>query len=295
MALLDAEFIKRCGGLRRAASRRPTRRFLGRSIRKALAGGTETTGYIDYSSGNDFRYVDWNRAARLDELVSRQFHGRQDEEVYFFLDASGSMKLPNSAGVTKFEYARQLAAAVAYVARANLDHVRFIAFAGGQPTVSPRIFRSYAAARMCAFLNELQAEGESTDLTAAVEDFVVQKFKQGLVVVISDLFDSAGFSRPLDLLREYGYEPFVVHLLSPADIEPGEAGRTAMIDVESGTRRGVFLDDEDLENYAEVFDEFCESVQAYCRRRRIGTVRVTTDIPVEKAVERMLRFGRSTA
>lgn len=293
MALLDAEFVRRCEGLRRAAAGRPMRRFLGRQIRRTLAGGTEATDVSDYSTGNDYRYVDWNRAARLDELVSKHFHGREDHDVYFLLDASGSMKLADDGGPSKFDFARRLTGALAFLALKNRDRISVCSFAEQLDHATRRLRGERAVPELWNFLNGLSTGGVTTDLNAAARKFVEQDFRPGLVVVMSDLFDRAGFDQPFDLLRSYGHELFVVHLLSPLDADPAEVGKYKLINVETGSTRGTFVDAEDLKNYREVFEQFCASVDRYCQGHRIGKVRLTTDVPEEEAVEQMLRFGRT--
>jgi uncharacterized protein (DUF58 family) len=295
MELLDAEFVQRCEGLRRAAAGRPMRRFLGRKFRRTLAGGTEATDVSDYSTGNDYRYVDWNRAARLDELVTKHFHGREDHDVYFLLDASGSMKLAGDGAASKFDFARRLIGALAYLALKNRDRIAVCSFAEQLDHATRRLSGERAVPELWDFLNGLTTGGAKTDFGTAVRKFVEQNFRPGLVVVISDLFDPAGFDRPFDLLRSYGHELFVVHLLSPLDAEPAVAGKYKLINVETGSRRGTFVDAEDLKNYREVFGQFCASVDRYCRRHHVGKVRLTTDVPVEEAVEQMLRFGRTVS
>jgi uncharacterized protein (DUF58 family) len=118
--MFDRQFQQRCESLSRAAKRLWGGQLLGRRAHTHVAGGTEVTGYGDYVTGDDFRYVDWNRAARLDELVSKRFAGSQHQRVYLLLDASASMSLGRPS---KFDAARQAAAAVAYVALANHDLV----------------------------------------------------------------------------------------------------------------------------------------------------------------------------
>jgi uncharacterized protein (DUF58 family) len=173
---LDAQFQRRCAGLHRQAQRAWGRQFLGRRRRLRVAGGTEATGTTDYTTGDELRYVDWNRCARHDELVTRQFMGTEDHWVYFLLDCSRSMALGVDTGgspvsiaaassdrelksnrprrpvdtgeppvSTKFELARQLAAALGYLALANQDRVSVTAFASASLTNSLRT----AACRLC--------------------------------------------------------------------------------------------------------------------------------------------------
>jgi uncharacterized protein (DUF58 family) len=291
--LLENDFIKRCEGIRRAAAWRPARRFLGRQVRRTLAGGTEATDVHDYSTGDDFRYVDWNRAARLDELVSRQYFGRESDDVHLLLDDSGSMNLQSDDGPSKFDFARQLAGAIGYLALANQDRVTVQSFSAAAEPAARKLRGKRTMAVLVAQLNHMQASTATTDMTAAVEQFLATSARPGLVVLFSDLFDPGGFGKACDLLRDYGHEIFLAQVLGSADVDPGDAGKVTMTDVETQRRNGSLIDEVDRENYRDVFAEFCASIDRYCGQHRMGVVRLLTNVPIEVAVEQMLRFGRT--
>ena len=65
--------------------------------------------------------------ARHDELLLKRFQEEEDLHVYILLDCSRSMAFGEPP---KFDYARQVAAALAYIALADLDRVAVVAFAG---------------------------------------------------------------------------------------------------------------------------------------------------------------------
>src|SRR6185295_4648415 len=69
----ESDFLRRCSAFHLMAQRAWGRRFLGRGVDRWRASATEASGVSDYTRGDDFRYVDWNRCARHDELVSKQF------------------------------------------------------------------------------------------------------------------------------------------------------------------------------------------------------------------------------
>ena len=84
------------------------------------------TDYRPYSPGDDTRNLDWGTYLRLDRLILRLFEEEADLPVYIFVDASRSMGF---GAPSKFDYARRLAAAMAYVALVNHDRVSLVAFA----------------------------------------------------------------------------------------------------------------------------------------------------------------------
>jgi hypothetical protein len=88
-----------------------------RVSRKAGA-GIEFADHRDYAAGDDFRYLDWNVYGRSSKLLVRLFEEEEDLHVYLLLDASASM---GTGRPPKIAYAMQIAAALGYVALANLD------------------------------------------------------------------------------------------------------------------------------------------------------------------------------
>ena len=93
-----------------------------------MGGGIEFADHREYSPGDDLRYLDWNVFARHDELLLKRFQEEEDLHVYIFLDLSRSMEFGQPS---KFDLARQLAAALAYIALADLDRVAVLAFSEG--------------------------------------------------------------------------------------------------------------------------------------------------------------------
>jgi uncharacterized protein (DUF58 family) len=295
---LDVDFLKRCEGLFLAVAPHMSSRFLGRRVRRTLAGGTEVTDYSDYTSGDDYRYVDWGRAARLDELVSKQFHGGEDRELLFLLDAGGSMQTGAESGAesgpTKFELARTVTAALGYLALRHQERVCLYSFASQFAQAGPPLRGRQQADPWLKQLEGVEAAPSASDLSAACESFLSAAHPPGLVVILSDLLDPAGFVQPLDSLRRYGHQLHVVQLYAPADAYAGVSGLVTFHSAVGGEPKRSWIDRHDLENYREVFDEFCASIQTYCRRYQVMLTQISTDMAWESIVGRMVRGGSAT-
>ncbi len=144
----------------------------------------------------------------------------------------------------------------------------------------------------CRFLEALSPRGKKTDLLRAVEMFVRRPQRQGPVVVISDLYDPAVFSSGFDLLRFYGYDPRLVHLVDPSDAEPALLGDVELIDVESQTGTNVTITERTVRRYRALVAEFHESVREYCRRRGIVYMPIPCDMPEDEVFLRVLGCRR---
>jgi uncharacterized protein (DUF58 family) len=258
-------------------------------VQLTLAGGTEPTDHRDYTSGDDYRYVDWNRAARHDELVSKQYHGTTSTPVYLLLDCGRSMQLESDRDLDKLSFARMLAGAVGYVALTNHDLVRVAAFSDQLCTISPVIRGARSVRALMDQLNRLAPGQAPTDLRASLDSFVREGHPPGLVVLVSDLLDPAGFVDPLDKLRRGRFQLHVTHIYASADADPGEEGRVTFEDISAGRTVQSRIDRWDLMHYQIVFRDFCAAVRSYCSRYRIPLTQISTRTDLSTALQKMLQ------
>ena len=120
MALFDSDFLKKLEYLSLVSRRVFRGSLLAQRRTMQLGGGIEFADHREYTPGDDFRYLDWNLYARHDELLLKRFQEEEDLHVYFLLDCSRSMGFGEPP---KFDFARQVTAALAYIALADLDRV----------------------------------------------------------------------------------------------------------------------------------------------------------------------------
>src|SRR5579883_1864922 len=207
MPLFDSDFLKKLEYLSLVSKRLFRGTLLAQRRTMQLGGGIEFADHREYTPGDDFRYLDWNVYARHDELLLKRFQEEEDLHVYLLLDASRSM---NFGEPPKFDFARQLAAALAYIALADLDRVSIIAFGGDIVADLPLTRGKARILAILKFLEDLKCDNTVTDLARVVGGFVHRSQRRGLAIVISDLYDPAGFERGLDILRHHRYEPHVI-------------------------------------------------------------------------------------
>ena len=283
--MLNAQFQQYCDGLHRRAQQAWGREFLGRRRRLRVAGGTEETGVADYTSGNELRYVDWNRCARHDELVTRQFMGTEDHTVYFLLDGSRSMAINDAK---KFDLARQLAAALALLALANHDRVWAGVFSAGIESEFPLARGRRAIPRLFQFLDQQSSSGDTTRLEATIEQFTSRHVRRGLVVLLSDMFDAGRFDIAMDSLRLQGYEPLLIHVIDPSEPQPQLDGKVTLQAVEGDARCNITIDSQDRNNYSAAFEEECRRVRGYFHRYGLGVAPVFANEGVTQCLERIV-------
>lgn len=284
--LFDSDFLNKLEYLSLLSRKMFRGQILAQRRTRRLGSGVEFADHRGYVPGDDYRHLDWNLYARHNELLLRRFQEEEDLHLYLLLDCSRSMA---TGDPPKFDLARQLAAALAYIALADLDRVAVVAFADGVLQDFPLTRGKGRILTLMRFLEDLPASGEGTNLSSLVSSFVARPQRRGLAVVLSDLFDPSGFITPLGRLMHHGYEPHVVHLYDQSEAEPNFLGDIELEDVETGELRKRTVTEKNLRDYRRVFGEFLEEVRVWCRKRSSGCTTTSAEVPFDELLLQMMR------
>jgi uncharacterized protein (DUF58 family) len=285
--LFDDDFQKKLESLSIVSRRVFAGRLRADRRSKKKGSGVEFADHRDYAPGDDFRSVDWSVYQRFGKLLVRLYEEEEDLSIYFIVDSSSSMTFGDGK---KFDQARRLAAALAYVGLANLDRVTIVsatdAVSARMPTTrgKGRIFKVFE------FLSEL-TPGGTTDLGDAMKTFVAQHKRRGLAVLISDLYDPAGFERGINALRFAKFEPFVLHVVDQREARPALQGDVRLYDCETGEEREVTVTDGLLDDMARAFDDYQRSIERFCISRQVPYFAAEVGLPFDELVLRVFRRG----
>jgi uncharacterized protein (DUF58 family) len=285
--LLDPAFLQRLEALSLVSRRRVRGRQHGERRSLVRGRGIEFDDYRAYELGDDYRYIDWNIASRLDRLFVKLFSEEEDLDVRLLIDTSRSM----AAGVpSKLRLAKQLAAAIGYIGLVNLDRVEVGVFSSGP---GPRLGRLRGRGRafdLLRFLDGLGPEG-ATDLGHALGRMLDEAPRRGLLVVISDLLDPRGYEDGLLRARHHRLQMFIIHVLAEEELAPRLSGELRLVDAETGRAIELTVDAEALRVYAAARDAFLDGVQRFCFRHGIDYLRTASTVPAAALVLRYLRQG----
>jgi len=234
----------------------------------------EFADYKPYSPGDDFRRIDWNTYARLDQLTIRESETTTERDIYLFVDLSPSMNWSSDPGTlpTKLDHAARIAAMLGYIGIWHFDRCAIHGFGGGQMQFGPVQGRSNAL-RLFAFCHSLQAGTSSNDDVDAIVRTIRARKRPGRLVLLSDfLWASPALLRAV--LREAAgrrWHSTVVMIEDPAEREPerlfAESANLDLVDLESNASMYVGSD--------------THSLAAYTRARSawIGDLRSQCDVP----------------
>ncbi|MCD6049325.1 MAG: hypothetical protein K0Q55_728 [Verrucomicrobia bacterium] len=288
--LITADLLRRLEQLQLLARRRSKSNTRGERRSKARGQSVEFADHRNYVSGDDLRYLDWNLYGRLDKLFLKLYEEERELPVTIFLDCSESMAFgePN-----KFHFARQLAAAIGYVALCGFDRVSVRTFpdspaesAYRQSLLSVRGRKS--SLQFFRNLAHLTAKG-TADFNAALRRGALESRTTGVAVVLSDFLDPQGYEAGLTSLIGRGFQVNAVQILSPDEIAPTNFGDLRLIDAETGAQTEVTFGRYRMEQYQQMVENFRQKLREYCAGRGIGIFTASSADSLEQLLLKQLR------
>ena len=253
-----------------------------RSRRKGTS--IEFVDYRPYSSGDDYRHIDWNIFGRSDNLFVKLREAEELLAVHFLIDCSASM---DHGKASKLDYAANLAAALSYVALSSGDNVS-AAFFSTQIQDQDGLFSGFKdVPRMLAFFDRVRSGG-GTSLIDPFRQYAARQIPTGVIFLVSDLL-SPKSHRGLGLLSQRGYETIVLHLLDKDILTPNIPEDAELVDCESGEKLILNGADAPLRLYRANLHNWLKRIAAFCARIQVRYAPVETDWPIEDVVLHRLR------
>ncbi len=300
MSLLPGESLKVIGRLELLA-RTPKEGFVTGRHRSPNKGfSSEFAEHRPYSAGDNLRNLDWRVLARTDRLYVKEFVEETNMRATILVDASGSMAYTGDAAaalggkrLSKFDYARHLAALLSYLLINQQDAVGSVLFDAS--------VRSYLPARarpsqLRAVLEDLvgAAPGAETALAPVFHSIAERIPRRGMVFIISDLFDNpADLVQALHHFRHRRHEVVLFHVMADEELTFPFRDFTEFLDLEQPGNR-VALDPGAIRaSYLDQVREFLHILSTECGRLSIDYVPMNTKRPYEHALAEYLRSRRA--
>lgn len=254
-----------------------------RSRRKGQS--VEFADFRGYVPGDDLRLLDWNMYARLDKLIIKLFMEEEDLHFYTLIDSSLSMDFGTP---TKLQFAKQLAAALAFVGLIRADRVRIETLDQKAHERGP-VWRGRANVwRMLRQVETITA-GPQTPLAVGVKNFCQRNPGRGIVVFISDLMDKSGYETALKYFVGHQVDCYLIHVLSQEELEPDVKGDLRLVDCEDQDEAEVTISAPLLSRYRQTLAAFVAGAQEFCARRGIHYLLVNNQTPLEQVLATHLR------
>ena len=288
------------------AARRAKSSAKGERRSKARGQSVEFADYRNYVHGDDFRYLDWNLYGRLERLFLKLYEEERELPVRIFLDASESMTFGEPR---KFDFARQIAAAIGYVALSGFDRVSVIPFPNSpvvsspngtsqQPTTSNQEMAARGALRSVRgkkstmeFFQNLSAltAGGAATLNETLRRGALEARQAGVAVVLSDFLDPAGYEPGLTALVGRGFQVDIVQILAPEELSPTTFGDLRLVDSETGGMQEVSFGRYRMKTYQQTVQNFLQRLREFCQKRGISFFAVSSNTDLQELLLKQLR------
>jgi uncharacterized protein (DUF58 family) len=301
-ALLTPELLRRLEQFQLLAARRAKSSAKGERRSRARGQSVEFADYRTYVHGDDFRYLDWNLYGRLDRLFLKLYEEERELPVHIFLDASESMTFGDPR---KFDFARQVAAAIGYVALSGFDRVSVIPFPAlslqnqGESAASQTMelaargaLRSVRGKKSTIeFFQNLSrlTAGGSASFNETLRRGALEVRQAGLALVLSDFLDPAGYESGLNALVGRGFQVDLVQILAPEELSPAAFGDLRLVDSESGAVQEVTFGRYRVKAYQQTVQNFIQRLREFCQARGISFFTASSNTSLEELLLKQLR------
>ncbi len=284
--LLDPAFLRRLEQLQILTRKVFRGRQKGERRSRKKGTSVEFADYRDYVRGDDTRFIDWNIYGRLERLFLKLFLEEEDLAFYLIVDASASMGFGQP--MSKFDYARRVAAALGYIAVVNQDKVGVSAFSSNLKDVYRPARGKFQVHKLLAFLRGLQP-GTTTSLAQSCREFVTRHKQSGIIVLISDFMDDFGYEEALKQFFLRPYDVYVIQVLSVEEKNPELQGHLELHDAETDEKQEVTVSEGLLKQYRKTLEAFCGGLRDWCTSHGMTYLATSTDLPVDTLLLNYLR------
>ena len=243
---------------------------------RGVGAGTELSQLRPYEPGDDVRQLDPSAMARTGQPHVRLHVPERAMTTWIALDVSPSMAFGTAVRL-KSDVAGGVALVLARLAVRRAGRVGVVAFGGPEPILLP----PRGSKPGLAAVRELVEAGVARDgehdaggLGAALARIEPLAVRSGLVAIVSDFRDQAGWSRPLAAVR--GRHTVVAfEVADPRESELPAVGRVALVDPESGERLVLDTSSRRVRRRFEALErERREALEGELRRLRVAHIRL---------------------
>ncbi|OGO77049.1 MAG: hypothetical protein A2Y23_14590 [Clostridiales bacterium GWB2_37_7] len=276
--IFDTEFLKKLDTI--AINVRVLMSEGGGGNRKSRSKGSsvEFSDFREYTTGDDFRRIDWNAYGRFDKLFVKLFMEEQEAMINVFVDSSKSMDFGNPK---KSEVSLKLAGVLAFLALNNLDRVCINSLSKDFFKQSTAVTGRSMFDSCIAFLEGISFSGE-TDINAAIKKKDVKS--RGMSVIISDFFSPNGIEEAIKYLLYKKQDVFLIHVLSPEELNPELEGQVRLVDSETGKVMDVAVTPALLKQYHIKLNEFNNNIKEFCCKMGVSYIQVSSADSIEKII-----------
>lgn len=299
MKLLPTETVATLGRLEFLAKGVMEGTISGRHRSPHKGFSVEFAEHRQYVPGDDLRNLDWRVLGRSDKYYIRQYVDETNLRATILVDASGSMKYRGEMAaeldgkrLSKFEYAQHLAAALTYLLIHQQDAVGLVTFDTAIKKYMPAKAQPSQIRQILQELEKTEVGGE-TSIPNIFHDIAERIHSRGVVIVISDLFDSADeIIKALHHFKFRHHEVIVLHVMAEEELTFPFNSFTKFKCLENPDL-SLPLDPKTLKAmYLDKVTEFLHTLENDCGKLAIEYIPMSTARPYDAALAEYLTARR---
>ena len=279
----DLELIAReaVEGLRVGSHRSPLRGF-----------STEFSHHRQYAPGDTIRDIDWRVYGRTERYYTKLYEAETNYDCYLLIDASASMNY-TSATVSKLEYAKYLAAALAYIVLKQRDSVGLSVFDSEVRAYLPPRSSMSILVQIDRLLREVKPVPRST-IAKQLQDIALLIKRRSFVIVLSDFFAEVDdIMAGLDHLRFNGHNVVALQTLDPYELTFPFKGTWRFEGLEQ--EEPLTTQAERIRaDYLASFNAYLDAFKAGCGARQVDHAVVDTARPLDAVLSEFFHQRQST-
>jgi uncharacterized protein (DUF58 family) len=218
----------------------------------------------------------------MERYYVKLYDAETNFDAYLLLDASSSMRY-GSGALTKLEYAKFMAASLAYLVVEQRDSVGLGIFDSVLRSFVPPSSTRGVIATIEQRLQEAQPQPR-TDIGAILHEAAQRIPRRGYVMLFSDLFGGTEqLIKGLDHLRFRGHNVVVFHILDPHELDMPLSGTCRFVGLE-GEGEITTQPKRIRAAYLKEVERFTGEVRDACERNRSDYVLVNTSKPLDVVI-----------
>ena len=244
-----------------------------------------------YRPGDDLKNLDWRVFAKADKYYIKQYIEETNLRATVVLDCSGSMNYRGTLAsnvegkpVSKFEYGQYLAAGLSYLMVKQQDAVGLVTFDDQVRTFLKAASRPSQVRLVLEGLHQAKP-GQDTQLGKVLHEVAERIPQRGLVVLISDCFDSVEeIIKAFHHFKYRNHEIVLFHLMAEEELTFPFTGSQEFKDLEALSTR-LRVDPRTVRSaYLERVRKHVAQLESACGQLNADYVPVSTKQPYHEAL-----------
>ena len=243
-----------------------------------------------YVAGDDIRRVDWRVYARTDKYYVKEFEADSNANFTVLLDVSKSMGF--GAKITKLDYAKTLAACLAYLANSQRDRVGLITFDAEVVEHIPP-----SAKHLDVVLHRLEhARPANPGALVGPLRKVAEHFgRRGIIVVISDFYaEPEEIFHAVGPIVHRGNDVALFHVMDPQEIDFSFTEASSFEDMESGDQMPI-VPGKLAADYRALVQAHIDTLSRKAAQQPVDYTLLNTGMPLDYALFRFLSMRQRLA